>query len=83
MNNYARLSAVFISVQAMRHYGTDTVRCFRGIFYISAEPFIISAMSSHGLGTEKGQRELMREYGITEESVGVPIVTTVDTVQLG
>lgn len=48
-----------------------------------AEPFVVSAMGSHGGGTEEGQRETLAGYGITEEKLGVPVVTTVDTVALG
>lgn len=50
---------------------------------MGAKPFIVSAMGSHGGGTEGGQREILTDYGITEERLGVPVVTTVDTVQLG
>lgn len=48
-----------------------------------AEPFIVSAMGSHGGGNEAGQREVLAGYGITEEKLGVPVVTTVDVVKLG
>lgn len=48
-----------------------------------AEPFIVSAMGSHGNGTEEGQREILASYGITEENLGVKVVTTVDVSYLG
>ena len=50
---------------------------------LGAQPFIVSAMGSHGGGTEAGQREVLAGYGITQERLGVPVVTTVDTVYLG
>ena len=50
---------------------------------LGAQPFIVSAMGSHGGGTEEGQREVLSGYGITEEKLGIPVVTTVDTVLLG
>jgi len=50
---------------------------------MGAEPFIVSAMGSHGSGTEEGQREVLAGYGVTEETMGVPVVTRVDVVQLG
>lgn len=50
---------------------------------LGAEPFIVSAMGSHGGGTEEGQREVLTGYGITEEFLGVPVVTTVDVIELG
>ena len=46
-------------------------------------PYIVSAMGSHGNGTEEGQREVLASYGITEENLGVEIVTTVDVNHLG
>ena len=54
-----------------------------GLKALGARPFIVSAMGSHGGGTEEGQRAVLRDYGITEENLGVPVVTTVDTVCLG
>lgn len=46
-------------------------------------PFIVSAMGSHGGGCEEGQREVLAGYGITEEAMGVPVCTSVDTVLVG
>jgi hypothetical protein len=47
------------------------------------EPFVVAAMGSHGGGTSEGQRALLAELGVTEESVGCPIRTELDTVVLG
>ena len=47
------------------------------------KPFIASAMGSHGGGTEAGQKEMLAGYGITEEALGVPVVTTVDATLIG
>lgn len=46
-------------------------------------PFILSAMGSHGSGREAGQREVLADYGITEETMGVPVVTKVDVTLIG
>ena len=46
-------------------------------------PFVVSAMGSHGSGTEEGQREVLNTYGITEEIMGVSIVTDVEVAHLG
>lgn len=48
-----------------------------------AVPYIVSAMGSHGNGTEEGQREVLAGYGITEESLGVEVVTMVEVNYLG
>ena len=48
-----------------------------------AKPYIIPAMGSHGGATAEGQREILIEYGITEESVGAPLYSDMETVQIG
>jgi len=48
-----------------------------------AQPFVVPAMGSHGGATPEGQRHVLAEYGITEQSVGAPIRATMDTVELG
>ena len=55
----------------------DTLRDLR------AEPFIVPSMGSHGGATADGQRELIGRYGITEESMGVPIRASMETVIVG
>jgi hypothetical protein len=40
-------------------------------------------MGSHGAGTDEGQRRLLEHLGITSESVGAPLATSMDTVELG
>lgn len=46
-------------------------------------PYIVSAMGSHGDGFEDGQCAVLTAYGITEEALGAPVVTTVDVEYLG
>ena len=48
-----------------------------------AEPFIVPAMGSHGGATAKGQAEVLRGYGVYEEAVGAPIVSSMEVVKLG
>ena len=48
-----------------------------------AEPFLIPAMGSHGGATAEGQADILRSFGVTEESVGCPIRATMETVVLG
>ena len=47
------------------------------------KPFILSAMGSHGSGHEAGQRQVLTDYGITEEAMGVPVITKVDSTLIG
>ena len=48
-----------------------------------AKPFIIPAMGSHGGGVAEGQVEMLAGYNITEESMGVPLLASMDVVQYG
>lgn len=49
---------------------------------LGAEPFVAPAMGSHGGATDQGQAEVLKKLGITEQSVGAPIVSNVETVQI-
>ena len=48
-----------------------------------AEPFIVPAMGSHGGATAEGQALLLTGYGITPESMGCPVRSSMETVLLG
>ena len=48
-----------------------------------ASPFIVPAMGSHGGATAEGQRAMLEGYGITEERMGCPILSSMETVLLG
>lgn len=47
------------------------------------EPFVVAAMGSHGGGTADGQAALLEELGVSEATVGCPIRSSMDTVELG
>jgi hypothetical protein len=47
------------------------------------DPLLIAAMGSHGGGTAEGQRQLLAHLGMTPESMGAPLVTSMETVELG
>lgn len=48
-----------------------------------AAPFIVPAMGSHGGGTVEGQLQMLSSLGITEDSIGVPVLATTDVVEVG
>jgi hypothetical protein len=48
-----------------------------------AQPFIIPAMGSHGGATAEGQRLMLANLGMTEASLGAPIISSMETVELG
>jgi len=48
-----------------------------------ANPFVVPAMGSHGGATAEGQRNLLSLYGVTEDTIGCPIVSSMETVVIG
>jgi hypothetical protein len=46
-------------------------------------PFVFPAMGSHGAATAEGQADVLAHFGITEQSMGCPIVSRSDVVSLG
>ena len=54
----------------------DQVKKYNG------KPFIIPAMGSHGGATAEGQIEILNALGISEESMGCPIKSSMETIKL-
>lgn len=49
---------------------------------LGAEPFVVPAMGSHGGGTAQGQREMLESLGVTKDSVGAPIRSSMTTIEI-
>ncbi len=47
-----------------------------------AQPFIFPAMGSHGGATAEGQAAVLARYGVTEEKMGVPVIASMETVEV-
>ena len=47
------------------------------------KPFIIPAMGSHGGATAEGQKHVCEKFGVSEEAMGCPIRSSMETVVLG
>lgn len=63
---------------------TDLVQAIvREVKARNAHPFIVPAMGSHGGASAEGQQELLAGLGVTEESVGCPIRSSMDVVEVG
>ena len=50
---------------------------------LGTDPFIIPTMGSHGGATAEGQRDVLTHLGVTPESVGAPIESQMETVEIG
>ncbi len=58
----------------------EAVRC---LSEAGAKPFIVPAMGSHGGASAEGQQALLANLGISEQTVGCPVVSGMEAVQLG
>jgi hypothetical protein len=47
------------------------------------KPYVVPAMGSHGGATADGQRQILAELGVTEETMGVEIRATMEVKQIG
>ncbi len=50
---------------------------------LGAKPFVIPAMGSHGGASAEGQEDVLANLGVTPESVGCPIVSSMEVVEIG
>lgn len=65
---------------------TDRVAILRGTIAglraLGAEPFVVPAMGSHGGATAEGQRDMLASLGVTEESVGAEVRSSMRTIEV-
>ncbi|OIK09031.1 hypothetical protein BIV60_25055 [Bacillus sp. MUM 116] len=57
-----------------------TVQFLKGL---GAKPFIVPSMGSHGGATAEGQRAVLEHLGVTEQSVGAEIRSSMEVVKIG
>ncbi|MEH7223403.1 lactate racemase domain-containing protein [Bacillus sp. JJ1566] len=50
---------------------------------MGGKPFIVPSMGSHGGATGEGQRDVLKHLGVTEESVGCEIRSSMEVIKLG
>jgi Domain of unknown function (DUF362) len=49
---------------------------------LGAHPFLVPAMGSHGGATAEGQLAILESLGINEESMGCPVLSSMETVEI-
>jgi hypothetical protein len=62
---------------AMTRAAADAVKAMGG------QPFIVPSMGSHGGATDEGQKNLLAELGISEASMGCPVVSSMAVEEVG
>ena len=50
---------------------------------LGGQPFIVPAMGSHGGATAEGQAKVLAGYGVTEQAMGCPIISSMETILVG
>jgi hypothetical protein len=80
MSNLKRGDTVAITVGSRGIANMDRIvgALVKKLKGVGVNPFIFPAMGSHGNATAEGQRELLKHYNITEETMGCPIVSSVN-----
>lgn len=62
---------------AMTRAAADAVKSMDG------QPFIVPSMGSHGGATDEGQKNLLADLGISEGSMGCPVVSSMAVEEIG
>ena len=75
--------AVGVGSRGIANLATIVARVTTGLQEAGMEPFIIPAMGSHGGATAEGQLRILADYGVTEDSMGVPIRAAMETRVIG
>jgi hypothetical protein len=75
--------AVGCGSRGIKNYLTIAKATIDALKELGAQPFVVSAMGSHGGATPAGQRELLASYDIDEAHLGVPVLTDMDAVVIG
>lgn len=58
----------------------ETVKAIKSV---GGKPFIVPAMGSHGGATAEGQRGVLKQLGVEEETVGAPVKSSMEVVKIG
>jgi hypothetical protein len=61
----------------MTRAAVDVVKALDG------QPFVVPAMGSHGGATDAGQKQLLADLGISEQSMGCPVVSSMEVEEIG
>jgi len=75
--------AVAVGSRGIRHIDTIVFQCIHYLKKHQLKPFIVPAMGSHGGATSNGQVAILEKLGITESSMGVPVLPDMDVDCIG
>jgi hypothetical protein len=75
--------AIGVGSRGLRDLAVLVEATVQSLRALGAEPFIIPAMGSHGGATAEGQRNVLNNLGVSEETVRAPIFASMEVVELG
>lgn len=75
--------AITAGSRGLVHYVELLRTIIRFVREKGGEPFLVPSMGSHGGGTAEGQLHILENLGVTEDSVGAPIRSSMEVVQIG
>jgi hypothetical protein len=71
------------SSRGIANYDVIILAIVEAIKNLDLKPFLIPAMGSHGAATAEGQKRVLALSGITAESMGSSVHSSLDTCQVG
>lgn len=74
--------AVAVGSRGIANIALFTKITIEAIKDVGADPFVVPCMGSHGGATAEGQTDVLRHLGIDESTMGVPIRSSMEVVQI-
>jgi hypothetical protein len=75
--------AVACSSRGINNYASIVKAVVSSLKALQLDVFIFPAMGSHGSATAEGQKRVLEHLGISEQTVGAPVRSSLDVVPLG
>ena len=75
--------AIGVGSRGIHHIATIVRNVVRYWTDQGMQPFLFPAMGSHGAASAAGQADVLAHYGITQASMGCPVISQLDVVSLG
>ncbi len=75
--------AISVGSRGIRNLAAIVGSLVDELHQLGAKPFIFPAMGSHGGGTAEGQAAVLHHYGVTEEAMGCPVLSSMAAVPVG
>ena len=75
--------AITAGSRGLAHYPEILATIVEEVKDAGGKPFLTCTMGSHGGGTPEGQREVLTSLGITEQTIGAPIHSSMEVDQIG